>query len=67
MLGDMLSEMGRPSEALAAYEAALILAPKRLDSMIGAMQAAAKSGNTQLANDYAGKIRAEGGLIVARP
>jgi len=67
MMGDMLSEMGRPSEALAAYEAALILAPKRLDSMIGAMQAADKSGNTQLANDYAGKIRAEGGLIVVRP
>jgi hypothetical protein len=35
--------------------------------MIGAMQAAAKSGNTQLANDYARKIRAEGGLMVARP
>lgn len=67
MLGDMLSEMGRPSEALAAYQAALNLAPSRLDSMLGAMKAAAKSGKTQLANDYAEKIRAEGGMIAVRP
>jgi tetratricopeptide (TPR) repeat protein len=67
MLGDMLSEMGRPGEALAAYQAALDLAPNRLNSMLGAMKAATISRNTQLANDYAAKIRAEGGVIAVRP
>jgi tetratricopeptide (TPR) repeat protein len=67
MLGDMLSEMGRPAEALAAYQTALDLAPNRLDSLIGAMKAATQGGNAQLANQYAEKIRTEGGRITVRP
>lgn len=67
MLGDMLSEMGRPTEALAAYQTALHLAPNRLDSLLGAMKAAANTGNVQLADDYAEKIHSEGGRIAVRP
>jgi len=67
MLGDMLSEMGRPTEALAAYQAALKVAPNRLDSLLGAMKSADKSGNTQLAKGYAEKIREEGGVSAVRP
>ena len=66
-LGDMLSEMSRSPEALAAYQAALSVAPNRLDSLLGAMKAATKSGNTQLAKDYAGKIRAEGAVLAVQP
>ena len=60
VLGDMLSEMVRPAEALAAYQAALNVAPNLLDSLLGAMKAAARSGNTQLEKKYAEKIRVEG-------
>lgn len=67
MLGDMLLQMGRSTEALAAYEGALDVAPNRLDSLLGARTAAAKSGNIQLSDEYSGKIRKEGGLAVSRP
>ncbi len=63
MLGDMLLQMGRTTEALAAYKAALDVAPNRLDSLVGAKIAAAKSGNTQLSDEYAAKIQKEGGLL----
>jgi len=67
MLGDMLLQMGRSTEALAAYKAALDVAPNRLDSLLGARTAAAKSGNAQLSDEYAERIRKEGGLIISRP
>jgi cytochrome c-type biogenesis protein CcmH/NrfG len=67
MLGDMLLQMGRSTEALAAYEAALERGPNRLDSLLGAKTAAARAGNVQLSEEYAEKIRLEGGLIVSRP
>ncbi len=66
MLGDMLLQMGKPTEALAAYKEALELAPNRFDSLIGAKAAAARSGSTELSQEYAGKILAEGGLLAPR-
>jgi cytochrome c-type biogenesis protein CcmH/NrfG len=66
MLGDMLLQMGKPSEALNAYKAALELAPNRLDSLLGARIAATKSGNKELSEEYANKIRAEGGILAPR-
>jgi tetratricopeptide (TPR) repeat protein len=66
MLGDMLLQMGRTTEALAAYKAALDVAPNRLDSLLGARTAAVMLGNTQLSDEYAEKIRIEGGLVVSR-
>lgn len=59
MLGDMLLQMGRAAEALNAYKAALDVAPNRLDSLLGAKAAAAMSGDVQLSNGYAEKIRKE--------
>jgi cytochrome c-type biogenesis protein CcmH/NrfG len=56
--------MAKPAEALEAYKQALELAPNRLDSLIGAKAAAARSGNMELSREYANKIRAEGGLLV---
>ena len=66
MLGDMLLQMGKPAEALDAYKAALELAPNRFDSLTGAKTAAAKLGNRKVSEEYANKIRAEGGLIAPR-
>ncbi len=40
LLGDMLLEMNRPAEALAAYEASLRDAPNRFNSLYGAARAA---------------------------
>ena len=67
MLGEMLLQMGRPAEALNAYKEALELTPNKLDSLLGAETAAAKSGNIPLSQDYAAKIRTEGVLITSRP
>jgi hypothetical protein len=58
--------MGRSTEALAAYEAALDAAPNRLNSLLGARMAAAKSGNAQLSEEYAKRIRMEGALVAER-
>jgi tetratricopeptide (TPR) repeat protein len=67
MLGDMLSEMGRPGEALQAYKVALDMAPNRLDSLQGAQIAASKSGQQKLAHLYAEKIGSMGGNATTRP
>lgn len=67
MLGDMLCRIDQPAAALAAYQAALKLAPNRLDSLLGASAAAAKSGNLPLSREYTAKVRAEGGLAASRP
>jgi cytochrome c-type biogenesis protein CcmH/NrfG len=67
MLGDMLLQMGQPTEGLHAYEAALKLAPNRLDSLIGASVAAKRSGDLQASDRYLETIKAEDGQIVARP
>ena len=66
MLGDMLLQMDKPAEALEAYKQALELAPNRLDSLVGAKTAAARSGKVKLSQEYAGKILAEGGLLPPR-
>ena len=52
LLGDMLLESGRSSDALAAYEASLVKDPKRLRSLDGAGRAAAAAGNADKARFY---------------
>jgi tetratricopeptide (TPR) repeat protein len=42
LLGDMLMEQGRPTDALAAYQRALSLYPNRLNSALGAKRAEQK-------------------------
>jgi tetratricopeptide (TPR) repeat protein len=45
LLGDVLFELGRPAEALAEYEASLLSAPNRFNSLYGAAHAAELSGD----------------------
>jgi len=52
MLGDMLSEMGQPEQALTEYEAELKLNPNRFDSLYGAGRAAEILKLADKANGY---------------
>jgi len=52
LLGDMLLEIGRPAEALAAYEASLSEAPNRFNSLYGAARAAELSRNMARAREF---------------
>jgi tetratricopeptide (TPR) repeat protein len=56
MLGDMLLEMKRPTEALVEYKAALVESPNRFDSLYGAAQAAQLAGNATEAKEYLAKL-----------
>ena len=67
MLGDMLMQMNRPAEALIAYQAALKLAPDRMDSLVGAIKAAKMDGQKALAERYSTAIHQENGLAPNRP
>jgi tetratricopeptide (TPR) repeat protein len=52
MLGDMLSEMGQPEQALTEYEAELKVNPNRFDSLYGAGRAAEILKLSDKANGY---------------
>ena len=51
LLGDMLLEMERPAEALAAYEASLHESPNRFNSLYGAARAAELSKDNERARE----------------
>lgn len=55
-LADLLVELGQPKEALAEYEHSLKTAPARYNSLLGAAQAAEKSGETVKAADLYGQL-----------
>ncbi|MBA4137847.1 MAG: hypothetical protein C0518_11065 [Opitutus sp.] len=52
LLGDLLLELGRPAEALAAYEAVLAASPNRLNTLYGAGLAAERAGDAGKARHY---------------
>ncbi|KIC94330.1 tetratricopeptide repeat protein [Flavihumibacter solisilvae] len=52
LLGDMLLQLNKPQEALAAYEADLLKHPNRFNALYAAGLCAEKTGNTQLAKSY---------------
>lgn len=52
LLGDLLHELGRHEEALAAYRAVLEGSPKRLNSLYGAGRAAELAGDRATARSY---------------
>ncbi len=52
MLGDILSEMGEPEQALMEYEAELKLSPNRFDSLYGAGRAAELAKQPNKATAY---------------
>jgi tetratricopeptide (TPR) repeat protein len=56
LLGDMLLELKRPSEALKEYETAQQREPNRYRGLYGAAQAAAQSGNRDKARQYFTKL-----------
>jgi tetratricopeptide (TPR) repeat protein len=56
LLADMLMELGRPAEALKEYEATLAVSPNRFNSLYGAAQAAAKSGDKEKARSMYGQL-----------
>lgn len=51
-LGELLFELGRPGEALVAFEAALKRAPRRLGGVYGAARAAKAAGDAVRAGQY---------------
>jgi len=51
-LGDLLLELGKPREALAAYEASLTGAPKRFNGLAGAARAAELAGEQARARGF---------------
>jgi len=55
-LGDLLAELDRPQEALAAYEESMTHAPERFNSYLGAARAADAAGKTAIARDYYEKL-----------
>lgn len=52
LYGDMLMQVGRYGEALAAYRTALARSPKRLNSLYGAGRAALGAGDVETAATY---------------
>ena len=56
-LGELLLELGRPSEALAEYEASLKRAPKRLGGLYGAARSARLAGDSAKAGRYFAELK----------
>lgn len=56
LLADILLEMGRATEALAEYEAALAEAPNRFNSLAGAARAAERAGKTERAAELYSRL-----------
>jgi predicted Zn-dependent protease len=57
MLGDLLLELHRPAEALAAYESSLKDAPNRFNSVYGAARSAQLAGNSAAAKHYDAELK----------
>lgn len=64
MLGEMLLETNRPTEALTEYEKSLTQSPNRLNALTGAARAAQLSGDRSKAATYYGRVA---GLLSAEP
>ncbi|HKW88455.1 MAG TPA: tetratricopeptide repeat protein [Candidatus Acidoferrales bacterium] len=67
MLGDILMELHRPSEALEAYKIALKESPKRFDSLDGAALAAEAAGKATEARQFFAQLVATCGPGADRP
>jgi hypothetical protein len=66
-LADLLLELGKPADALAEYERSLRTAPARLNSFLGAWQAATRAGNAAKAKEFHDKLLAVcGGAVPDR-
>lgn len=61
LLGDLLAEMGRHGQALAAYERSLETWPRRYRSLLGAARAAEATGRDETARRYRRMLREQAG------
>lgn len=59
LLADLLLEAGKSTNALVEYEAVLKNSLNRLNALVGAVEAAENSGQTQLAASFRQTIRAQ--------
>jgi tetratricopeptide (TPR) repeat protein len=69
LLGDMLIEVGRPGDALAAFEAVLAASPNRLNTLYGAGFAAERAGESAKARQYyeqLSRVAADGDAGISR-
>ena len=57
-LGDLLMELGRPEEALLAYQASLGAWPGRFNSLLGAARASRAAGDARGASRYYAELLA---------
>ena len=57
LLGEVLLELGRPDEAVDAFQGSLALAPRRMPSLAGLARAARASGDRVLAEETEDSIR----------
>jgi tetratricopeptide (TPR) repeat protein len=60
-LGDLLLEADRPADALREFRSALAAAPGRRGALIGAAQAAERSGDTEAAAGFRARMKAGAG------
>ncbi|MEE8606564.1 MAG: hypothetical protein V3S55_03090, partial [Nitrospiraceae bacterium] len=60
LLGDMLAELERPTEALREYEVVLDNSPNRFNALYGAARAAELAGDMGKARDFYTKLAALG-------
>jgi tetratricopeptide (TPR) repeat protein len=67
MQADMLLELKRPTEALAAYKMALRDSPRRFDSLYGAARSAELAGNAAEAREYYATLVQSCGTGADRP
>lgn len=56
LLGDMLLQLGRNADAVAAYEAVLAASPNRLNTLYGAGLGAERAGDTAASQKYYGQL-----------
>jgi tetratricopeptide (TPR) repeat protein len=56
LLGDMLVLLGKPAEAIEAYEVTLGISPNRFNSLYGAGHAAELAGNLEKARSYYSRL-----------
>jgi tetratricopeptide (TPR) repeat protein len=56
LLGDMLTQLERPEDAIKAYQTALEISPNRFHSLYGIGRAAEMAGNRKMAQDAYGKL-----------
>ena len=67
MLGDLMMELRKPADAIAAYKSVLAEAPNRFDALLGAAQASQAAGDTRAARKYYSQLLKIADLAADRP